>query len=486
MTPIGDLSACRHTVLASVAMNGKLTGRIGAALLFSVLASVAPMGADATDGAEKTPTSQPHVVFIVIDTLRYDHTSLAGYHRNTTPALKRIADQGLNIENHFSNAPWTKASVATMLTGLLPGAHGAQWGSKKVSRGRKVDILPAGFVTLPEVLQQHGYRTHSFMTNVTLTASLGYAQGFDQYLIRSASLRGDLQAVERTKLALNSAKGPTFVWCHLMAVHNYSSPPEQKKFVPETQTPIEKSAYFGAQLIKKYRPASHEEAIASYDGAVVFVDRLVEDLTSFIREKHPNTLVVITSDHGEEFFEHGGYLHARTLYNELLRVPLVLVGPGIPRGGSVARLTDHADLFATVLDYLGLPPRPTQGDSILREPAESGAPIYAEKRNGAFAQRALISEDGKFMERKPRGKPLTKPAMEGEGTWEFYRDPTGTDDRDSLAELAPGKLAEAKASFERIAAENQRIFREGTRGDETQRDMTDEELEALRALGYIE
>ena len=186
MMPNGDLSACRPPVLGSVAMNGKLTGSIGAVLLFSMLASVAPMGADSTDGAEKTPTSQPHVVFIVIDTLRYDHTSLAGYHRDTTPALKRIADQGLNIENHFSNAPWTKASVATMLTGLLPGARGAQWGSKKVARDRKVDILPAGFVTLPEVLQQHGYRTHSFMTNVTLTASLGYAQGFDQYLIRAA------------------------------------------------------------------------------------------------------------------------------------------------------------------------------------------------------------------------------------------------------------------------------------------------------------
>ena len=473
-------------MLVSIAMNWRMTSGIGAAILFTTLAIAALMKDFATDDAGTDPIARPHVVFIVIDTLRLDHTSLVGYHRDTTPGLKRLAAQGLEFENHFSNAPWTKASVATILTGLLPGAHGSQWGQHTLASTRKVDTLSDGFVTLPEVLRQHGYRTHGFMTNPTLTASLGYGQGFDEYLPITATLRGDQQAVQRTKRTLNHAQGPTFVWCHLMAVHNYVLPNRQKKFVSTKKTPINKDAHFGAQFMKKHGPMSHEQAIDRYDGTVVFVDRLVQQLTAFIREKHPNTLIIITSDHGEEFFEHGGYLHARTLYNELLRVPLVLVGPAIPSGGSVTRLTDHADLFSTVLDYIGLPPLPTQGESILREPAGRPTPIYAEKRNGSFAQRALITEEGKFMERKPRGKPRTKPSMEGKGTWEFYRDPTGLDDRNALAALAPGKIAEARASFERIAAENQRILLERTQGGEIQREMTSEELEALRALGYAE
>jgi arylsulfatase A-like enzyme len=432
------------------------------------------------------PAGRPHIVFILIDTLRLDHTNIGGYHRDTTPGLELLAQEGLKFDNHFSNAPWTKSSVATILTGLLPGAHGAQWGQHTLAATRKVDVLSEGFETLPEVLQRNGYSTHAFMTNPTLSSSLGYAQGFDEYLALSPRQKGDRRAVARTKRALDEAKGPTFVWCHLMAVHNYKTTRRQKKFESKGKTPISKTAYFGRHLVKKYGQKYHEGAIDSYDNTVLVADGLVRNLTEFIRKNHPDTLIIITSDHGEEFLDHGGYLHARTLYNELLRVPLVLLGPAIPRGRSISRLTDHADLFATVLDYLGLPLPATQGESLLRRQAEDAALIYAEKRNGAFAQRALISEEGKFIEQKPRGKPRTKPSMEGEGTLEFYRDPAGLDDQNTLDELAPAAIDEARAQFERIWAENQKILQDQTRGHTTQRDMTDEEAEALRDLGYVE
>jgi arylsulfatase A-like enzyme len=271
-----------------------------------------------------------------------------------------------------------------------------------------------------------------------------------------------------------------------MAVHNYVTTRRQRKFESKGQTPISKTAHFGRNLVRKFGQKYHEQAIDNYDNTILFTDRLVQNLTNFIRKNHPDTLIIITSDHGEEFLDHGGYLHARTLYNELLRVPLLLLGPAIPRGRSTSRLTDHADLFATVLDYLDLPLPATQGESLLRRQTEDAEPIYAEKRNGGFAQRALISKEGKFIEQKPRGQPRTKPSMEGEGTWEFYRDPVGLDDRNTLDELAPAAIAEARAQFERIWAENQKIQQDQTRGYKTQRDMTDEEAEALRDLGYVE
>jgi arylsulfatase A-like enzyme len=245
-------------------------------------------------------------------------------------------------------------------------------------------------------------------------------------------------------------------------------------------------AHYGSTLIRRYDQTYHEGAIDSYDNTVLFADRLLEDLTSFIRGNHPDTLVIITSDHGEEFLEHRGYLHARTLYNEILRVPLVLMGPGIPRGQSVSRLTDHTDLFATVLDYLGLPPSATQGESLLRKPHGKGALVYAEKRNGLSAMRTLISEEGKFIEQKPEVKGRTKPPMAGNGRWSFYRDPTGPDHRNEISSLSRARLIQAREEFQRISDRNKSILEKHAAGSRIQREMTDEELEALRALGYAE
>ena len=98
----------------------------------------------------------------------------------------------------------------------------------------------------------------------------------------------------------------------------------------------------------------------------------------------------------------------------------------------------------------------------------------------------FIMKDGKFLEQKPRHKGRSKPLMEGEGTFEFFLDPTGADDRDTLSALAPEEIAELKTTFERIATENERIFQDKTGGADIQREMTSEELEALRALGYAE
>ena len=376
--------------------------------------------------------------------------------------------------------------MATILTGLTPGAHGAQWGQHAFAEKLQVDVLSEGFETLPEVLSRHGYRTHAFMTNTTLSASLGYGQGFDEYRLLEPKTPGDRQAVNQTKRVLNRSKGPTFVWCHLMTVHNYEAPPRWRKFDSKGQTPIRETAHHAKSLMRKYGQTYHEEAIDNYDNTVLFTDRMVEKLTRFIRKNHPNTLIIITSDHGEEFLDHGGYLHAGTLYNELLRVPLLLVSSSIPRGKSISRLTDHADLFATVLDYLGLPIPATQGKSLLRDPTGDATPIYAEKRNGGIAEHALISQEGKFIEQKPPGGTYTKPSMVGKGRLQFFRDPTGSDERDTLDELSPATISNAVAQFERIWAENQKILHDRTQGYEIQREMTDEERDALRALGYVE
>ena len=428
---------------------------------------------------------RPHVVVVLVDTLRRDHTSLAGYERDTTPGLVEIARAGVEFERHYANAPWTKPSVATLFTGLLPPAHGSQWGQRTLERTYRVDVLAQGFETLAEVLRGEGYATHALMTNSTLTPSLGYAQGFDQYVPLPPNTEGDLEAVSRTLAVLAAADRPTFVWCHLMTVHNYD-PPGEVVFESEARTPVSTEVPMGERLANQLGVKFHEEAIDRYDSTVVFVDGIVSEMVATIRRDHPETLVVVTSDHGEEFLEHGGYLHARTLYNEVLRVPLVMAGPGIPPSTRVDRTTDHADFYATLLDYLRIEARPSQGRSLLRPPAGSDDPVYAEKRAGHWAARALITEQGKYIERKPRRRGLGKPPMTGRGTWEFFRDPHGPEQDDEWATLQPQATDRVLDAFDRIRAESESIQAAGSAGETTQRDMSEEEVEALRALGYVE
>jgi hypothetical protein len=230
----------------------------------------------------------------------------------------------------------------------------------------------------------------------------------------------------------------------------------------------------------------HEDAVDRYDTTIAVADGLVTVLAAAIRARHPDTLIVVTSDHGEEFLEHGGYLHARTLYNEMLRVPLVMSGPGLPPGASVDRLTDHADLFATILDYLRLPDADTQGESLLRTSTEGQDRVYAEKRIGLFAARSLITADGKFIESKPAVQRGVNPSMAGDGTWEYYRDPLGSDSPDSIADAPSDVLEMTRAAMADIWSESQERHQTGSLGRSTQREMTSDEIEALHALGYAE
>lgn len=157
-------------------------------VLLGVLAVAAIMGAVAFFAL---PQPRPNVVIVVIDTLRADHTSLHGYDRPTTPNLQRIADEGLVLRSHFANAPWTKPSVASMITGLHPSAHGSRVGQfetlqqiaalRAAGATPSIEILSPEHTTLAERLRDAGYRTAAFVANFHLTPRFGYDQGYDEY-----------------------------------------------------------------------------------------------------------------------------------------------------------------------------------------------------------------------------------------------------------------------------------------------------------------
>lgn len=440
------------------------------------------------------PEGPPHVVVVLIDTLRADHTSLHGYERRTTKHLERIAEDGAWMRRHFVNAPWTKPSVASILTGLHPTAHGSRVGQFEETQGggTTVDILDEAHDTFVELLQRAGYRTAAHVTNIHLQPKWGYAQGYDDYEFvgrtsDDKAVDSDAAAMRFVVDTLDEATTPTFVWAHLMSVHEYVAPRRHRVYDVPKKTPLDPDAP-GVGRVSSH--GSIEMAEAHYDQSIRYCDALVGDLYDRLRRRHPHTILIVTSDHGEEFYDHGGFEHCRTLYNELLRVPLVIVGPGVPAGVQVEGITDSLDLFPTILSLVGV-----DVDGLERP----GQPLI-DPDGGVSAGKTET-----FAEQHHRG-PSIRFALNAAGTKliETYEKLDGVSDEERVGPLdADEWYAEAwtpetpAMSFAPDDAQRARLrerldlYRTATRSwfaravdERSYGDVTADDMGQLRALGY--
>jgi arylsulfatase A-like enzyme len=326
------------------------------------------------------PSARPNVVFIVLDTVRADHLSSYGYSRPTTPNLDRLASRGVLFENAISPSSWTLASHASMFTGLLPHQNGADWWLP----------LPPGPRTLAEALRSSGYRTAGFAANFDYCQKgWGIGRGFDVYRDDSESLQRNLagtllgtaliqpayqsfcrfdylerqDARETNKQAFRWLRrphsSPYFLFVNYFDVHvpYLTSPPFDHRFGTVSDKLVHK-LFDSLQGPDPPRGITQEEQaalIAAYDNCLAFLDAQVGRLLDFLDStpEGRNTLVVVTSDHGEEFGEQGFYSHGYNLYREAVHVPLIIAGPGIPKDVRVSHLVRTRDLFSTVLDLAG-------------------------------------------------------------------------------------------------------------------------------------
>ena len=424
----------------------------------------------------------PNIVVVLVDTLRADHTSVYGYARNTTPNLARIADVGLLARQHFSNAPWTKPSVGSILTGAHPSAHGSRTGQfeqvqkykELVAAGKPpmIEILAERLETLPEKLRDAGYRTAAFLSNYHLDEKFGYAQGYDDYLFVQ-----DREAIDRTIELLASAERPVFAWCHLMTVHEYAYPDDFALFSSETATPIDPKA------LQRWRVAKYatiEQAVDAYDNSIRYADSLVGELFDFIQAEAPNTILVVTSDHGEEFYEHGGFEHVNTLYNEMLKIPLVVYGPGVPTG-SVEGLSDTTDILPSLLRAAG----------VIAPAGLAGRPLWASGKVGAgkaevFAEQHHRGPATRFTVLRADGKLiLSIPKARGAEKSELYADGLRIEGEPADPSREGVLFRELRARIEDHRRQNQAWFDRNV-GSSRYEHLDENDLRALEALGYIE
>jgi len=350
----------------------------------------------ANHGAESTDEDPP-VILVTIDTLRAD--SLTCYPegivpRLGTPSIDSIASDGILFETAYSTAPWTRPSVPSFLSGLPPSANGAF----SDERG----VLVPGATTLAEIFKDHGYTTGAVVVNSILGVGSGNEQGFD-YFVEEMTMQeeGRLQLyqklIDRIRLSWPDVLTPNtnpymerdaiklasdyvkahkgekfFLWVHLLAPHQVFYPPKEYRGRVEEElgVSVPRIDVLNQLDMKSGWPAVTKDRLdgllGMYAGEVAFSDDNMGDFIDAIKEAgiYDNCLTVISSDHGEEFYEHDVFTHGRDIYPETLQVPLIMRLPGrLNPGEKIATPVSLLDLAPTILDLSGIEP------SLNNEPA---------------------------------------------------------------------------------------------------------------------
>jgi arylsulfatase A-like enzyme len=312
-----------------------------------------------------------NLVIIGVDTLRRDHLGCYGYERETSPNIDRLAERSVLFEDVVSQSPWTLPSFCTMLTSLYPTQHGAG-DLHSHGAGAYGTRMNASFPPLAMMLLKKGYSTGAVVNAPALAPELGVDRGFEFYSTTPRWNRrlADVTTEDALKWIDENTGGPFFLFVHYFDPHlDYEPPaPYDTIFDPDYTGSIgnafSREDYYKMKdmLSREDDPqakAAWNHIRALYDGEICFTDKAIGKLLDGLDDRglSKNTLIVLLSDHGEEFFEHGGFEHGHTLYNELIKVPLMFSLPGkLPQNMRIGQQVRILDVVPTVLEVLGIRP----------------------------------------------------------------------------------------------------------------------------------
>jgi arylsulfatase A-like enzyme len=433
----------------------------------------------------------PNIVLIVVDAMRADRLSCYGYDRPTSPNLDALAAEGVLFTDAMAQGAETVTSIPSLLTGRLPREHGVLW----VQLDGKVYSGPGlRLPTLAEMLKKHGYVTAAISASPLVGPGIGVDRGFDYFdqecgRVSVWQLKSADKLNQRAQLWLDRyrpGQGPFFLYLHYLDTHNQYRPPSafaafgrpgytsrdnqvnadyNDVFDPQQWTPVTDRALAEHGLSRR----DVERLSDLYDGEVACADHYIGEL--LLRLKHlglyDDTIIVVTADHGEAFLEHQEIKHGGSLYQELLRVPLILRLPGLRGGQEVQELVEGIDLVPTLLDAAGIKTSAKMSGHSYDQALVRGEKIPPRIGLAELPSRKMEAvRDGSL-------KLIASPG--GVELYDLSQDPG---EKRNLVAARPDEVARLEGDLREVLAQHPPAP-EGTQP------ASERELEALRALGYL-
>lgn len=427
----------------------------------SVLLAAAALAA-CTGKGQRAGKDAPDILVVVVDSLRPDHLGRWGYARDTSPFIDRWSRGAGLYRNAYTQGTHTRISMASLFTGVLPTAHRVREVNLTPDQGA-TDALAEGFTTWGESLHAAGYETWGFSANPHISEVYGFTQGFEHYLLTQSDDGRTLRDALFAKLAARppAERRPLFVYLHLMDVHSPYLPPAPWN----TVFPVPRGQLVYANWAVGVTQRDLVWSISQYDGAIRSMDAiLAEVIPAWESGGARRRSVVLVSDHGEEFREHGNLGHGTTVFDELARVAFVVKGPGVAPGIHDEPVS-HVDANRLVLDWAGATvPKEARGRPLAAW-GKSEPVLYTEsKTEGGFRQGSRLV----VVHRKRLWKSLYDSALDP-------RQQQPLPDRAAAKQLA--------AAMEDLIAPDVEV---AARMNAPRHMKADEAIaERLRALGYV-
>lgn len=470
-----------------------------------------------------------NVLIVLWDAIRFDHVGCYGYSRNTTPNLDSVAEKGILFENTIAHSSHTKESVPSFFTSLLPSSHNVKF---------ITDALPKNLLTLPQIFKAFGYRTAAISFNPYISPPFGYKRGFNHFLAPSeefikinktvlghllelshrlplvGELTFSLLKITHTSLLSESSltstdaatitdkaiqwikKDPNktfFLYLHYEGGHApYVAPEEFSRLFnsrndgePITMHPEVAGLFLPFQEGEPITEEEKKNLVAQYDAKIRYHDHHLGRLHEYLKKSglFEKTLLVFLSDHGEDFYDHKGWGHGHSLYEEVIHVPLILSSPTyLPQGKRVENLCGLADLFPTILSLCGIW---NQVDLPFTIEGKDLTPLIKETSNLESNERYILSElvQGQNFAWALRGERYKLIAVDSGGEekimlFDLKQDPFEKKDisqekpelTDHLSNLMQERIKRAK----KISFKPQKMI------------LNEQEKKVLRSLGYID
>jgi arylsulfatase A-like enzyme len=440
---------------------------------FALIFALVVLGLAGAIWIARSGTHPVSLILISIDTLRADRVGCYGYARGTSPAIDSLAARGALFQNVVAECSWTLPSHVTMLSGVPPSTHGAN--GPQSAPGPETRLLA-------EILREAGYRTIALTDGGYLSAANGLARGFEVFIQRRRGLPKILRDA-REHLGRLRPDEPYFLFLHTYDVHCPYTPsePYASQFASTDAESIETEdrcgdSHFNAMTLSEGQVRYLSDR---YDASIREADAHLGEFFAFLDStgRLDNTVLVVTSDHGEEFWEHGRIGHKGTLYREVLMVPLVVSGPDV-RPARVDAQVGLVDLAPTLLDLLGLPiPEDVEGSSLVPLMKGSG---QGRGRPAGVAQEARVSEiDWPIALRSVTTPDRHLIVDRAGGKSELYAPRDDPAEGHDLAAASPTDVATLSAILDDYARTHR------PRAAEAAEPLTAEQVEELQNLGYV-